>query len=313
MSTADRLGPVALARWYFALQAVAGLVWWALVFTVDEVRVATLGDWSPQWLVVPDLVLFAGASAVAAAAPSRAAAVVAAGWTAVVTIALAGHGLTEQTAGWGVLAMSVATIGSVAAALTLWMGALPRHWFFVGPFSFRPADPASGRRHLMRSLTQVVVFWTTFFLLVPAVLAWAEQRLGLSSPALAAAWIRPVVAVVFLVAAAGALWACVTMSLVGRGTPLPSATARELVVAGPYRWVRNPMALAGVVQTACVGLWFGSWLVVAVAVAGGVVWNVVIRPGEEADMASRFGQPYLAYTAAVRCWIPTRPGAVGRS
>jgi protein-S-isoprenylcysteine O-methyltransferase Ste14 len=30
----------------------------------------------------------------------------------------------------------------------------------------------------------------------------------------------------------------------GRGTPLPVAPPRELVVQDPYRYIRNPMALA---------------------------------------------------------------------
>jgi protein-S-isoprenylcysteine O-methyltransferase Ste14 len=67
------------------------------------------------------------------------------------------------------------------------------------------------------------------------------------------------------------------------------------------------MAVAGVLQTAGVGLMVGSWMVVVIAVAGALAWNVVIRPVEEADLAARFGEPYRQYTDHVRCWIPTRP------
>lgn len=306
MNTHGGLGPVAKARLYFAAQAVAGAIWWVLVFTAAEVRIWTLGDLNAGWLVVPDLVLFVGISAVAAVTSSRAAAAVTTAWTVVVTVGLTIYGLIEQSAGWGVVAMTAASVGSVAAAATIWTGELPRHFFFVGPFSFRPAKRSGGRTNLIRSLLQVVVFWTAFFLVIPAVLAWAERRLGLSWPPLDSPLVKAVAAVVFVIAAGFALWSCVTMALVGHGTPLPSETARDLVVAGPYKWVRNPMALAGVVQTACVGLLFGSWLVVVVALAGAVAWNVVIRPGEEADMAQRFGAPYLDYTANVRCWVPVR-------
>lgn len=55
-----------LARGYFAAQAAAGVLWWAAVFASDDVRRWTLGGWDPQVLVVPDLLLFAGASALAA-------------------------------------------------------------------------------------------------------------------------------------------------------------------------------------------------------------------------------------------------------
>src|SRR5699024_5059518 len=109
-----------------------------------------------------------------------------------------------------------------------------------------------------------------------------------------------------LVAAASLLgvWSAVTMARLGRGTPLPGAMAHHLVVAGPYRWVRNPMAVAGIVQGAGVGLLLGSWLVLLYAVVGGVLWHLLVRPHEERDLAERFGQEYEHYRARVRCWLP---------
>jgi protein-S-isoprenylcysteine O-methyltransferase Ste14 len=65
------------------------------------------------------------------------------------------------------------------------------------------------------------------------------------------------------------------------------------------------MAVAGAVQTASVGLWLGSWTVVAIALAGAVGWDLVIRPVEEADLAARLSADYDRYRDAVRCWIPT--------
>ncbi len=304
----DRV-PTAVARRYFAAQAVGGLAWWIAVAASHDVRVWTLGGWNPAVIVGPDLILFVGASAWAAARGSRWAAVTAAGWTAAITLALTIYGLVERVAGWGVVLMAVATLGSVAAAATIWFGHLPTGWFFVGPFSFRVAD--EGAHHVRRSLAQLVVFWTTFFVVVPALLTVVERRLQLRWDALA----RPGVALagwtMFGLASALGLWSCLTMAARGRGTPLPAATARELVVEGPYRYVRNPMALAGLVQTAGVGLVLGSWTVVVVAVAGALTWNWLIRPTEEADLVARFGQPYRTYAERVRCWIPCRTCSTG--
>jgi protein-S-isoprenylcysteine O-methyltransferase Ste14 len=251
-------------------------------------------------------VLFVGGSAITALRGARRWAAVTALWSAAVTVALAVSALLDREAGWGVLTMVVATTGSVAGALTLWFGRLPMRWFFVGPFAFREASDAPPRRHVRRSLGQLVVFWSLFLLLLPALLAWAERRLRLHWPALRdfdGAWSG---AVLFAVASGFGLWSCLSMAVHGQGTPLPAATARTLVVVGPYRHVRNPMAVAGAFQTVGVGLWAGSWLVVVVALAGAVVWHLLIRPAEEADLARRFGEPYERYRATVRCWLPVR-------
>jgi protein-S-isoprenylcysteine O-methyltransferase Ste14 len=307
MFGAGRAAPVSVARAYFAVQAVAGALWWCAVFASDDVRRWTLGDWDPAILVAPDLTLFVGTSAWAALRGSRTAAAIATVWTAVMTVALGIYGLVEQEARWGVVAMSMATVATLAATATMWFGHLPTGWFFVGPFSFRVADESSGARHLRRSLGQLVVFWTTFFVVVPLLLTAVEDRLGLSWPALDQDGVQLAGATMFVLGSAVGLWSCVTMALRGKGTPLPAETARELVVVGPYRFVRNPMAVAGYVQTTGVGLMVGSWMVLAVAAAGAVVWNVLIRPQEEADLADRFGEAYRLYTERVRCWIPTGP------
>lgn len=310
MAAHDRVAftSTGLARAYFALQAAAGALWWIAVFTSDDVRRWTLGGLDAGLLVGPDLVLFVGASALAAARTSRFWSVVAAVWTCVVTVALAAYGLVEQQAGWGVVLMVLATVGTLAATASLWLGGLPSHWFFVGPFRFQVADEQPGSRHLRRSLVQLVVFWSTFFLLVPIVLVAAERRLDLAASFLDHPLWTILGASLFGIGSAGGLWSCVTMALQGEGTPLPAQTARELVVAGPYRIVRNPMAVCGAAQTVGVGLIVGSWTVIVVGIAGACIWNVVIRPAEEADLAARFGTSYERYCADVRCWIPSRPG-----
>ena len=83
--------------------------------------------------------------------------------------------------------------------------------------------------------------------------------------------------------------------------------AHRLVIAGPYRRVRNPMAVAGVAQGVAVGLLGTSWLVIVYALAGGVLWHLLVRPLEEQDLASRFGADYQRYRSTVRCWVPGAP------
>ena len=298
------LRSASIARAYFAIQAVAGAGWWVAVFSSEDVRRATLGSWDHRLFAGPDLLLFVGASALTAAYGNRVFAVVVAVWTTLVTVALTVQGLVGQEAGWGVVAMAVATLGTLAATASLWLGGLPSHWFFVGPFAFRVAGEGSGAKHLRRSLAQLVVFWTTFFIVIPMVLVAVERRLQVTAPVLDHRGVGTIGVVVLLAASVVGLWSCVTMALQGEGTPLPAETARNLVVTGPYRHVRNPMAVAGALQTIAVGLILGSWVVAAIAVAGSVAWNAIIRPEEEADLAARFGEQYDRYRTHVRCWVP---------
>ncbi|HLL99752.1 MAG TPA: isoprenylcysteine carboxylmethyltransferase family protein, partial [Pyrinomonadaceae bacterium] len=102
------------------------------------------------------------------------------------------------------------------------------------------------------------------------------------------------------------LSSAVTMSKIGKGTPLPLDSARNLVVAGTYAFVRNPMAVSGVGQGLAVGLYLGSPLVLIYALMGGLIWQLIFRPLEETNLHQRFGAEYEEYCRKVRCWIPNR-------
>lgn len=295
------------ARRYLGVQAVAGVLWWVAVAVSPVVRDATLGDLPPAWLAGPDLVLFAGGSGLAALRTSTTWAWVTLAWTAAVTVGLWAYALVTGEAGWGALAMAAALVLTVAAALTLQMGRLPIHWITTGPLSFRTAPERAPASHLRHSLQQLVVFWTAFFVVVPIVLTAAERRLGLRWLALDHLAVVAVGVVLLIVFSGLGLWSCAAMSLRGEGTPLPSAMPRRLVVAGPYRYVRNPMAVAGAAQTIGVGLIARSWLVVVIALAGALTWDALIRPQEEKDMADRFGPDFERYRAVTQCWLPSRP------
>lgn len=90
----------------------------------------------------------------------------------------------------------------------------------------------------------------------------------------------------------------------GGGTPLPLDQTKELVVSGPYRYVRNPMAIAGIGQGLAIAIMFQSWAIFVYAMMGAAIWHLVVRPIEEQDMVQRFGRSYLDYRERVTCWIP---------
>lgn len=295
---------VALARWYFALQAVAGAAWWVGVFTLPWVRAVTLGELDAVAVATADIPLFVVGSAVAAVRPRPVMWVVLA-WTALVTAAMALYATITTLAGWGALAMLAATAGTALAVVVVTVGRLPTEWIVVGPFRFRPARRAGG--YWRRTLAQLAVFWGLFLVALPAVIAFMEERWRVSVELPLP--VRAGGAVVLVLGSALGVWSARAMATRGEGTPLPSHMANRLVVSGPYRYVRNPMAVSGIAQGVAIGLLLSSWLVVVYAVIGSLVWNWVVRPHEEADLAERFGDEFERYRADVRCWLPRIPTA----
>lgn len=91
----------------------------------------------------------------------------------------------------------------------------------------------------------------------------------------------------------------------GDGTPLPLDQTNTLVVTGPYRFVRNPMAIAGIGQGVSVSILFQSIPVLVYSLLGIPIWHLVVRPIEERDMLNRFGDSYRLYRDRVSCWIPS--------
>lgn len=295
-----------LARLYFAAQAVAGAAWWVAVFTVPVVRNATLGGIDAVLLAPFDIVLFVVASGLAAVLSGRArlvAAGIATAWTVAVTAGLAVYATLSGLAGWGVVAMTGASLGSLGALALLWWGRIPTRWALIGPFAFRTAPSRrSPLPHVARTLLQIAAFWAVFFAAIPVVLSSLERRWGLFL--YLGEGVRIAGVLLFVVLGVAAFWSAAALSMKGDGTPLPSAMPNRLVIAGPYRWVRNPMAMTSLAQGAAVGMMLSSWMVVAYAVAGALVWNYAVRPHEEEDLAAKFGADFERYRDEVRCWIP---------
>ena len=167
---------------------------------------------------------------------------------------------------------------------------------------FQTAAPASAARNVAKTALQCALIWPVFLAALPAALLAVEPFTGLERFDFPA---QPVLAgLLFAAFSALNLATGGVLAVRGRGTPLPLDAPAALVLSGPYAYVRNPMAVAGLGQGAAVGLWLGSWLVLAYVFAGVAVWQLLLRPIEEEDLARRFGAPYAAYQRRVRCWWP---------
>lgn len=109
-----------------------------------------------------------------------------------------------------------------------------------------------------------------------------------------------------LLAAGLALWGWSLVLFKGKGVPFNPP--RELVVAGPYAWVRNPM-LTGVFST-LLGLGFilNSVSLVFLGTPAFIVLNVIVlKILEEPELERRFGTSYNDYRQRVPMFFPRRP------
>ncbi|MDB4914973.1 MAG: putative protein-S-isoprenylcysteine methyltransferase [Gemmatimonadetes bacterium] len=173
------------------------------------------------------------------------------------------------------------------------------------PIRFHTAPPRSTWRNVLWTAAQCSVVWFVTLFALPLLLVTIERLGGYTVPALR----LPVVgACLFLICTTLNLSAGAGLAVGGKGTPLPIAAPRRLFLSGPYRYVRNPMAMAGIGQGIGVGLWLGSWLVIGYAFTGALVWHYLIRPVEEEDLLERFGAEYAHYRACVPLWRPMFPG-----
>ena len=85
--------------------------------------------------------------------------------------------------------------------------------------------------------------------------------------------------------------------------PKPWTPTPEIVVAGAYRFTRNPMYLGMLVF--CIGFAIvlsDAWIVILTPVCGWLIYLLAIRH-EEAYLEEKFGESYRAYKTTVRRWI----------
>ncbi len=293
---------------YFLLQAVGVLGWWVLLWRVPASRGWFIPDaWPASTLLsfwLPDLAMLVGGSAMVASAVWRASAWASSGVWALAAAAwyptlycIAASLMTGQ-------AWVSASLMCCMAGLSLAMATVYGHRH-QQPAAFRVTAMGPGRA-LEWTLLQVVVFWGVFLGVLPQGVAEVEAAVGVER--FSHLGQRVGAGVFFGLASALGLWSAAAMAVRGRGTPLPTATAPQLVVDGPYRGVRNPMALAGITQGLAIGWGMGSAAVLAYAVSGGLVWHVAVRPAEERELLGRFGEAYEAYRRRVGLWVPRLPG-----
>jgi protein-S-isoprenylcysteine O-methyltransferase Ste14 len=100
------------------------------------------------------------------------------------------------------------------------------------------------------------------------------------------------------------IWCWSEFARRGRGTPAPFDPPRQLVIAGPYRYVRNPMYVAGMLVILGQASLYRSVALVGYAAIFLAASFAFVVGYEEQTLARRFGSEYAAYKGEVRRWIP---------
>jgi len=153
------------------------------------------------------------------------------------------------------------------------------------------------------SLAMGAAFFALWFWLLPG---WLGFRVEVAEAA-RWRWLAAGPSVLGFAVALRCVW---DFGWAGRGTPVPVAPPKRLVVVGFYRHVRNPMYVG--FAAGWVGLWFVFGhaslpaIVVAAAVALGVQLFVVLY--EEPVLRKKFGAEYEEYCRNVGRWWPRLRG-----
>ncbi|TWU24844.1 hypothetical protein Pla52o_11350 [Novipirellula galeiformis] len=296
---------------YLVVQAVGTAAWWGLLLSMPASvkwfqpeawpNNALLGFWLGD-----SLLLVGGSIATAIVVVKRTSWAAVAVWSLAAAVwypALYCIGVSLLTdEAWIAAAMMVSMAGLTLAMATIHGNAAQ------SPATIR-VTTMSKTTALCWTFAQTLLFWSLFLWILPKGIVELEDRMGL--PAFTHSGQSAFSLVLFAFASAIGAWSGIAMAIHGDGTPLPTATASKLVVVGPYRFVRNPMALAGIMQGVAAGWYFGSYTVIGYALAGACVWHWFVRPVEESDLRARFGDNYGQYKLDVRLWVPTIPSPRG--
>jgi protein-S-isoprenylcysteine O-methyltransferase Ste14 len=117
-----------------------------------------------------------------------------------------------------------------------------------------------------------------------------------------AVWPAALGAALTFAGAAFSIWARFTIAA-NWSSDVQLKRDHELIVEGPYRWVRHPIYTGILLMFAGTALAIGEWrALLAVALAAGAFWRKLRL--EEDVMRRQFGEAYARYAARVPALIP---------
>jgi protein-S-isoprenylcysteine O-methyltransferase Ste14 len=91
-------------------------------------------------------------------------------------------------------------------------------------------------------------------------------------------------------------------------TPGDRLFPKEFVAFGPFRYLRNPMSLGGVILMTGLGLYESSGCILLLAAVLFLFFHWLVVYLEEPGLERRFGDSYRDYKRSVNRWLPKFTG-----
>lgn len=163
-----------------------------------------------------------------------------------------------------------------------------------------------------RLMITIVLLPGTLLVFVPAAILYLSRETRFSLDLQSPGEVTFLPALVLVAAGVFLAVRTVTMfTLFGEGTPAPWDPPKKLVIAGPYRYVRNPMIIGATLVLLGESVFFNSWPIFIWTLLF-VIGNMIYFPFvEEKGLKRRFGEAYEAYMARVPRWVPRLEGWEG--
>ena len=155
-------------------------------------------------------------------------------------------------------------------------------------------------RMFLRWFRAIVIFPINVLVFIPAVAVWLSgERL-----IVVGGWRFGVGIGLLAAGLALAVWTMTLFHRMGKGTAAPWDPPQKLVVAGPYRHVRNPMLTSVFVMQVAEILLTGSWTITiwfAIFLCANLIYFPLV---EEKQLLRRFGDDYARYKKNVPRYLP---------
>jgi len=100
------------------------------------------------------------------------------------------------------------------------------------------------------------------------------------------------------------IWSVLSQFKIGKGSPVPLVPTQKLVIIGPYKYCKNPMALGTMIYYLGIALFESSFSSLLLVALFSILFVLYIKLVEEKELEVRFGEDYMAYKKNTLFIIP---------